>query len=57
MEELQPTSIRLTPELKAKLKRFAADDRRSLSSYIVLVLENHVERRERVEIRKKSRPK
>jgi hypothetical protein len=47
MEELQPTSIRLTPELKAALKRFAQEDRRSLSSYIVLLLEKHVEQREK----------
>jgi predicted DNA-binding protein len=43
MQELQPTSIRLTPELKAALKRFAQQERRSLSSYIVIVLEQHVE--------------
>jgi predicted DNA-binding protein len=47
MEELQPTSIRLTPELKAKLKSFAQEDRRSLSSYIVIVLEQHVADREK----------
>jgi predicted DNA-binding protein len=45
MEELQPTSIRLAPELKATLKRFAEEDRRSLSSYIILVLEQHVAQR------------
>ena len=48
MEELQPTSIRLQPELKAALKRLAQDDRRSLSSYIVLVLERHVLDREKL---------
>jgi predicted transcriptional regulator len=47
MDELQPTSIRLTPELKAKLKRLAEQDRRSLSSYIVIVLENHVAAQEK----------
>jgi predicted DNA-binding protein len=52
MEELQPTSIRLTQELKATLKRFAQEDRRSLSSYIVLVLERHAAERGR----KKSPP-
>ena len=45
MDELQPTSIRLTPELKATLKQFAQEDRRSLSSYIVLVLERHAAQR------------
>lgn len=52
MEELQPTSIRLTPELKAKLKRYAVDDRRSLSSYIVIILEDHIKQREGAEARK-----
>ncbi len=47
MEELQPTSIRLSPELKARLKEFASEDRRSLSSYVVLVLEGHVAEREK----------
>jgi hypothetical protein len=47
MEELQPTSIRLRPELKAALRRLAQEDRRSLSSYIVLLLERHVAERER----------
>jgi predicted DNA-binding protein len=42
MQELQPTSIRLTADLKAALKRLAHEDRRSLSSYIVIVLEQHV---------------
>jgi predicted transcriptional regulator len=46
MEELQPTSIRLKPELKKALKRLAEEDRRSLSSYIVLLLERHVTERE-----------
>ena len=54
MEELQPTSIRLTPELKAKLKSFALEDRRSLSSYIVIVLEQHVTDREKKQIDKKK---
>jgi predicted DNA-binding protein len=47
MDELQPTSIRLTPELKAKLKRLAEHDRRSLSSYIVIILEKHVAAQEK----------
>jgi hypothetical protein len=38
MQELQPTPIRLAPDLKAALKRLAQEDRRSLSSYIVIVL-------------------
>jgi predicted DNA-binding protein len=42
MDELQQTSIRLAPELKAKLKQFAQEESRSLSSYIVIVLEKRV---------------
>ena len=55
MEELQPTSIRLAPELKAALKRLAKEDRRSLSSYIVILLEQHVQERERALKEKKPR--
>jgi predicted DNA-binding protein len=47
MEELQPTSIRLSPELKETLKQYAKEDRRSLSSYIVLLLEQHVAERKK----------
>jgi hypothetical protein len=54
MEELQPTSIRLQPELKAALRRLAQEDRRSLSSYIVLVLERHVLDREKAVRRRNS---
>jgi predicted DNA-binding protein len=54
MEELQPTSIRLQPELKAALKRLAQEDRRSLSSYIVLVLERHVTEREKAARRRNT---
>jgi predicted DNA-binding protein len=54
MEELQPTSVRLAPELKDALKRFAQEDRRSLSSYIVLVLEQHVGDRMKKAERKKT---
>jgi hypothetical protein len=38
-----PISYRIRPSLKAELERLAADDRRSLSQYIELVLETHVE--------------
>lgn len=47
IEELHPTSIRLSPELKAQLKQFAQEDRRSLSSYVVLALERHVAERDK----------
>jgi len=47
-----PVSIRMPPDLKAKLEALAAADRRSLSSYLVLALEAHV-----AAVEKKRRPK
>ena len=38
-----PTSIRLTPELRAELIRLAEADGRSLTNYIANVLRLHVE--------------
>lgn len=38
-----PTSIRLTPELRAELVRLAEADGRSLTNYIANVLRLHVE--------------
>lgn len=37
-----PTSIRLSAELTEAIKALAAEDRRSVSTYIELVLEEHV---------------
>lgn len=37
-----PFSMRLPPELKAELQRLADADRRSLTNYIEIVLEDHV---------------
>lgn len=37
-----PFSMRLTPDLKEELQRLADADRRSLTNYIELVLEDHV---------------
>jgi len=34
--------IRITPEMKARLERLAHDDRRTVSDYVRLVLEQHV---------------
>ena len=34
--------IRITPELKGRLERLAVDDRRTVSDYVRLVLEQHV---------------
>jgi len=43
MNKTLPFSMRLDPELKAKLQKLADADRRSLTNYIELVLEKHVE--------------
>jgi len=36
-------NVRIRPELKAKLEKLAAQDRRTLSAYVELVLEQHAE--------------
>ncbi len=41
MAKTVPMSFRLTPELKAKLQSLADADRRSLTNYIEIVLEDH----------------
>jgi predicted transcriptional regulator len=40
-----PLSIRIRPDLKAKLEQLAEEDRRSLAGYVELVLERHAEER------------
>jgi hypothetical protein len=40
-------SFRVNADVKKALQKFAAIDRRSLSSYIELALEKHIEERER----------
>jgi len=42
MAKTVPLSHRLKPELKAELQRLADADRRSLTNYIEVVLEQHV---------------
>jgi predicted transcriptional regulator len=42
MAKTVPLSHRLDPELKAELQRLADADRRSLTNYIEIVLEDHV---------------
>jgi predicted transcriptional regulator len=37
-----PVSVRMPPELKEALSALAAADKRPLSNYVVLVLEEHV---------------
>jgi predicted transcriptional regulator len=43
MSKTVPMSFRLKPELKAKLQSLADADRRSLTNYLELWLEKHVE--------------
>jgi predicted transcriptional regulator len=43
MAKTVPLSHRLDPELKLKLQRLADADRRSLTNYIEIVLEKHVQ--------------
>lgn len=38
-----PISFRIRPSLKADLVKLAEDDKRTLASYIELVLEEHVQ--------------
>ena len=40
-------NVRITAELRAKLEKLAAEDKRSLSGYVVKVLQEHVEQHER----------
>lgn len=46
MKKTAPLSIRITPELKEALEKLADEDRRALSSYVQLALEEHVARRQ-----------
>ena len=43
MRRTDPISFRIKAGIKQDLERLAKDDRRSLSSYIELVLEAHIE--------------
>jgi hypothetical protein len=42
MTKTAALSVRIEPELKAGLERLAEADRRSLASYVELVLQDHV---------------
>jgi predicted transcriptional regulator len=46
MSKTAPFSMRLSPELKAKLQRLADADRRSLTNYIEVLLEDHAAQKE-----------
>lgn len=50
MTKTTTLGLRLDPGLKAQLQKLAKDDRRSLSSYIEIVLSEHIEK-----IQKKSK--
>ena len=52
MKKSAPLSIRITPELKEALEKLAAPDRRPLSNYLQLALEEHVARQQRSPARK-----
>lgn len=39
-------SVRATVELKEELERLAREDKRSISNYVALVLEQHVAKRQ-----------
>jgi hypothetical protein len=41
-----PVSVRMPPELKEALSALAAADKRPLSNYVMLVLEEHVKGRQ-----------
>jgi hypothetical protein len=40
-------NLRVRPSLKAKLEKLAKQDRRTLSSYVEMLLEDHVTKQER----------
>lgn len=42
-----PLGLRVKPSLKAELEKLAGAERRTLASYIELVLEGHVEAKKR----------
>jgi predicted transcriptional regulator len=54
MKKTAPISFRIKPELKDDLTKLAAADRRSLSAYIELALEAHVDATKK---KRKDRPR
>jgi hypothetical protein len=48
-----PLGLRITPRLKAELEELAKADRRTLASYIELVLEAHVEAKKQDAVKKR----
>jgi predicted transcriptional regulator len=47
MRRTDPISFRIKAEIKAELERLAKADKRSLSAYIEMALEEHIERLKR----------
>jgi hypothetical protein len=52
MSRIAHLNLRVRPALKAKLEKLAEQDRRTLSSYVEIVLEEHVKRTSGVERRR-----
>ena len=44
MSRIAHLNLRVRPTLKAKLEKLAEQDRRTLSSYVEIVLEEHVKK-------------
>jgi hypothetical protein len=49
-----PISIRVRPDVKEAIERLAKADKRSLASYIEIILEEHIERT--MKVREKAKP-
>jgi hypothetical protein len=47
MARIAQLNLRVRPSLKAKLEKLAKQDRRTLSAYVEMLLEDHVTERER----------
>jgi predicted DNA-binding protein len=50
-----PFPIRLTPDLRRRLETLAKADRRTLTNYILTVLERHVETAEKTGVAEEAR--
>ena len=47
MSRIAQINLRVRPSLKAKLEKLAKQDRRTLSGYVEMLLEDHVTEQER----------
>jgi hypothetical protein len=57
MSRVAHINLRVRPALKAKLEKLAEQDRRTLSSYVEIVLEEHVKRTSGVSVERRRRAK